>query len=1035
MSRDIELNRTDTSVSRRLTSEEIDYIVNSAIPNTYPDIDLYDYAIRNIRRNVKEQLRDVEIIDSSLDELIDKISRAFILSKVPNGVYKGIQTSHVLGQFATQTTLHSKRGQQGAKTYVSAFDTIKEYVKFKAELKENIIYTFLKERIEYEKAFRRYVPMFTQVNLSQILLNYTLYDLNRIEEPPDMSWYQDYFEMGGKRPDDDRIFIRMTLDKDMIYSMKITMEVLISNLSRSFNDMVVMVPSPSYIGILDIYPVVSVLRESKLFKNQVIKKLASERETEDRLAKLFISGSIIPNFDNLQVSGISGVEYVFPVRISISSVLKTEKMIGLDQWGDKMWEILWDQVTAVNNGITSEDVKNLFRTIGIDPIQYDNIPDRLFIIGWGYPYSPMSIMKSIELVEGFRNYIQEQDDEWIMSYDTSVVTDRNDIDTVFKGLYDVEVEHLTDSSGISDNRVRIKGWNYQNDPQVELQRLAEEFKDQNELVYLEVHSLNYVDIMSHDKVDARRTITNNPRNVLNTLGIEALRNVMIVNIGKLLEQSGAEFNFRHIELLVDHFTMHGYPTPVSTIGIEGQRLGPFTESSFQEGDRVLLKAAQFGRTDNINTPSAYLTIGKRGAFGKDYNESLGTPISRDDYENQVYMQYRQENLTTEYIKNTPLEFSEYDIKMDEIAVNTVNPSEFTELFEDILKSNPVPASERLNDLTNVIQLRNPVNTPSLSINDRRLFVDQLRFMNMNYSTEFVVYIGRSVRHLGFLASLFPEVTFLVFGRGEIYTEDSYNILIERTRFDRDIPRDFNIVYYEDQYSDSINRDIGDTLANHTLVMISDIVRDNTSDSDLLLDLSRQYKWAYELSPDSALLSIKLPRWEGSLDVTPELQREISQLTRLEDGLSIDLLNDYNNRIFRYYSGSIMIQPWTGELSDRTSLYSNTQGIQVYPEDYIGRMTYYNILERPYRYHDNSSSNQEEGFDHCNDCSIENKVWTEYLETRDRMIQEDLIDDGPRTSVINLVKLLSSGPTQNVSLLSGRHGRFFTNPIDPSIIIV
>src|SRR5690606_31277961 len=115
------------------------------------------------------------------------------------------------------------RGQQGAKTYVSAFDTIKEYVKFKAELKENIIYTFLKERIEYEKAFRRYVPMFTQVNLSQILLNYTLYDLNRIEEPPDMSWYQDYFEMGGKRPDDDRIFIRMTLDKDMIYSMKITM--------------------------------------------------------------------------------------------------------------------------------------------------------------------------------------------------------------------------------------------------------------------------------------------------------------------------------------------------------------------------------------------------------------------------------------------------------------------------------------------------------------------------------------------------------------------------------------------------------------------------------------------------------------------------------------------------------------------------------------------------------------------------------------------------------------------------------------------
>lgn len=1004
--------------TRRLTIEEIDRITRDTIVNTYPDIDLYDYVIRNIRRNIKDQLEDVEIsiinIEQNITDLVTSLTRAYILSKVPNGVYKGIQTSHVLGQFATQTTLHSKRGQQGAKSYVSAFDTIREYVKFKADLKENIIYTYLKDKIEYEKAFRMYVPMFTQVNLGQILTNYILYDLSRNDvESIDMSWYDTYFNMGGTIPPNDRIFIRMSLNKDMIYSMKITMEVLINNLTRSFKNLAVIVPSPSYLGIIDIYPVVDALQESKQFKNQVLKKLAPEDvdNFSNNLPKLFISGSIIPNLDNLQVSGIAGVEYVHPVRMSISSVIKGEKDIG-----EGMWEIIWDQVTASNTGILSEDVKNLFRTIGIDPIQYSNIPDRLFIIGWSYKYSPMSLIKALELIQGFTSYEEDTDETWTITYDPVIITNREDIDLVFRGLYETEVEHLSNSAGITDDRVKISGWNYRDNPQIELQRLASEFKNQDELVYLEVHSLNYVDIMSHDKVDARRTITNNLRNILNTLGIEALRNVMIVNIGRLLEQSGSEFNFRHIELLVDHFTMHGYATPVSTIGIEGQRLGPFSESSFQEGDRILLKAAQFGRTDNINTPSAYLTVGKRGAFGKDYNESLGTPISRDPEENAIYMRYRQDNSTTDYILDSPLEFPEYDIKMDELAVNMANPALFVQLFQETMKSNPVPPSERLDDITESLVLRNPVNTPSLYRNSRRLFIDQLRFLTKHRVNK-VVYIGRSVRHLGLLASLFPDVTFLVFGAiDEVYTTDNYDITV----IEAVLPEapDSNIILYRQRISDQTINSIIDVVGQDSVIaLITDIVRDTANDSALLQALAQQYKWAYELAPQAALLPIRIPTYDGPLRITPNAQRIFDELSTLGDGLALRLVEDYNNRIFRYYTGDIMLQPWSEKLSTVVSLYTDSQTVGDVAVD-TGKLTYYNVLERPYRYHINEHASEELGFDHCGDCASEDKVWRDYLDTE--------------VPVDTLVTTLSD---VTGSLLSEQHGKFFSNPINPALILV
>lgn len=1044
---------------REITSDEIERVA-SAITNTYPDIDLYRYAIDNIRQNVREQLTGLSIVADDptyIDELIDYVRESYVLSKVPNEVFKGIQTSHVLGQFATQTVLHAKRGQGGTKTFVSAFDMIKEYVKFKAELKENIVYTYLKQKVGYEHAHRLYVPMFTQVNLSQIVTSYVMYDITTGEQP-DMNWYEQYYQYGGKTPSYNSVFVRLTLDRYVMYEMKISMDTLVSTLERSSDGIFTVVPAPTYMAVVDIYPNIDMLSESKQFTKQVGDRLDNlpTGEKDKMLAKLFLSGTFIPTMPQIQVSGVAGVQYVQPVKLSISSVLKSERQIG-----DDMWEIVWDQITATNRGITAEEVKDLFRVIDIEPIQYDHIPDRLFIIGWIYSGTPLGMIKSIELASAFREEERLLDDgsRWIISYDADTIANRTDIDTVFNGIYGATVTHLTTSEGLPDNRVQIDNWTLPDSPMNTLATLTEQFQDTDELVYLELNSLNLADIMSHDRVDARRTITNNPRNVLNTLGVEALRSVMIVNIGRLLEQSGSEFNFRHIELLVDHFTMHGYVTPVSIIGVEGQRLGPFTESTFQEGDKILLKAAQFGRTDDINTPSAYITLGKRGAYGRDYSESLGRPISTNAEENAIYNRYREENMTTNYVHNDLTVFSEYEIVADTMAARMTDPESFLKLFGQTRDMAEMPPTITANEIANTLKYSdNAPDTPSIHIGQRKLFISELQFLTKyNNQADIVVYAGAAPGdHIGFLASLFPELIFILVDPNpyRIYVEESYNITVTNIStvselldvFTTDLDQASNIYVLQSLFTQDIAQGIADELDNVPqgetpleVLFISDIRTasgegDMPTDFDIIWNLAQQYRWIYTINPKGSLVKFRHPFYNDGLDqsiaefnrqleANAQAREDIESALTFEDGLAIDFVTNYKNRQLQYFTGDINLQAWPGMYSTETRLETTGQTVSDYSSDYEDRLFYYNAIDRPYVYHENSNANKDIGFDHCNDCSIENKAWTDYLSVKQ-------ID---QVSVLSLVQRLSGPPTNNRRLLFGNHGRFFTNPINIDIV--
>ena len=144
------------------------------------------------------------------------------------------------------------------------------------------------------------------------------------------------------------------------------------------------------------------------------------------------------------------------------------------------------------------------------------------------------------------------------------------------------------------------------------------FKDYTELVngvytpveeyVLDTDGSNIVEVINHPMVDATRIYTTHVYDVLDLLGIEAARSILLSEITGLFEEVG--LNFRHLGLLCDVMTRAGRLMSVDRYGINKNDIGPLAKASFEETEKILLKAALFGEVDPVTGVSANIMTGQ-----------------------------------------------------------------------------------------------------------------------------------------------------------------------------------------------------------------------------------------------------------------------------------------------------------------------------------------------------------------------------------------------------------------------------------------
>ncbi len=144
--------------------------------------------------------------------------------------------------------------------------------------------------------------------------------------------------------------------------------------------------------------------------------------------------------------------------------------------------------------------------------------------------------------------------------------------------------------------------------------------EQVEQYVLDTDGSNFIKVMNHPAVDGTRLYSTNVWDVYEVLGIEATRAILFNEIKGLFESVGV--NYRHLCLLCDVMTRSGRLMSIDRYGINKNEIGTLAKASFEETQKILLKAALFGEVDPVTGVSANIMMGQPIRGGTAFSQVL-----------------------------------------------------------------------------------------------------------------------------------------------------------------------------------------------------------------------------------------------------------------------------------------------------------------------------------------------------------------------------------------------------------------------------
>lgn len=158
-------------------------------------------------------------------------------------------------------------------------------------------------------------------------------------------------------------------------------------------------------------------------------------------------------------------------------------------------------------------------------------------------------------------------------------------------------------------------------------------EDHEETVF-ETTGSNLRACLSHDKIDRRRTYSNDINEVYDVLGIEAARQAFINEFKEILKPYSIYINHRHLSVLADWMTVRGSLTPINRNGINRVRdVSVLRKASFEETADVMFGAAVFSEIDELKGVSERIIFGETVKLGTNSFEVI---LDRERCKNPTY---------------------------------------------------------------------------------------------------------------------------------------------------------------------------------------------------------------------------------------------------------------------------------------------------------------------------------------------------------------------------------------------------------------
>lgn len=132
---------------------------------------------------------------------------------------------------------------------------------------------------------------------------------------------------------------------------------------------------------------------------------------------------------------------------------------------------------------------------------------------------------------------------------------------------------------------------------------------------IQTQGSNLKEVVMHPYVDETLTYCNNPHEMKEVFGIEAARNLLILEIYKTLQQQGLDVNVRFLSLVADTMCFSGDIMPIGRYGVAGRKASILARAGFEETTKHLIEAGVKNLKDELKGMFENIMIGNVANVG------------------------------------------------------------------------------------------------------------------------------------------------------------------------------------------------------------------------------------------------------------------------------------------------------------------------------------------------------------------------------------------------------------------------------------
>lgn len=317
----------------------------------------------------------------------------------------------------------------------------------------------------------------------------------------------------------------------------------------------------------------------------------------------------------------------------------------------------------------------------------------------------------------------------------------------------------------------------------------------------------------------------------------------------------------------------------------------------------------------------------------------------------------------------------------------------------------------------------------MHIGQRKLLLSEVQFLTKHGSQKYCVYVGSAPGNkTHMLSNLFPDIKFILVDPNIFKLFLTHNNVSHRMEKHPDIvhiyheyPTESNKYKTNKKLFEMSEKEKDEVIefiktSKHKIfiwedymtldlakffssidgtVFISDI-RTKLSDDggspgdmDIVWNRSMVHNWINTIRPDMSMVKFRIPYYNELINF--EKHKGIYEKDFKESlKYGVDFYNDYNNKVYKMSKATIYLQAWKGGSSTEMRGYIAKKDLTNVVEYDIKKIEdtlfYYNKIIRV-MYHANPNADKSIHFCNCNDCAIENSIWTEYMEKYKNMPQD------------------------------------------------